>query len=82
MNIILLTKDNCPQCTALKRMLSANPKTKAILEKVKQVHETENPEEYKELTTKHNIMSMPALLVGDKVINQSAIPMELMKNFK
>lgn len=77
-NIILLTKENCPQCKNLKLMLNNNPKTKAGLEKIKRVHETENPEEYKELTTKYGILSMPALIKDDKVVPLAQIPMTLM----
>lgn len=79
METILLTKNNCPQCNSLKKMLSMNPKTSGVLETIKKVHETENPEEYKELTTEYNIMSMPALIHEGKLIPQNQIPQVLMK---
>lgn len=79
MEIILLTKNNCPQCEKLKRMLNMNPKTKVILEKIKTVHETENPEEYQKLTTDLGILSMPALVIDGKLIAQNQIPQALMK---
>lgn len=79
MEITLLTKNNCPQCEKLKKMLSMNPKTKGILGKINLVHETENADEYDKLTTEYGILSMPALIVDGKLIAQNQIPQTLMK---
>ena len=79
MEIILLTKNNCPQCEKLKKMLNMNPKTKGILDKIKTVHELENPEEYEKLTDEYGILSMPALIIDGKLIAQNQIPQALMK---
>lgn len=79
MNVILLSKSNCPQCDRLYKTLEKNPKTKGVLDKIKRVHEIDQAEEYVELTTKHNIMSMPALIVDGMVVPQAKILPELMK---
>lgn len=79
MEIILITKHNCPQCDRLKKMLNMNPKTKGILDKIKVVHELENPEEYVKLINEYGILSMPALIVDGKLIAQNQIPQALMK---
>lgn len=79
MNIILLTKDNCPQCDRLKMALTRNPKTRDIFTKIKTVHEVDNTEEYWEIVKKFAIQSMPALIVDNEYVTPNQILPVLMK---
>ncbi|GGR35974.1 glutaredoxin family protein [Deinococcus ruber] len=57
----LLTQDDCPQCTRLKRMLE-QPLRGRFTDQIQVVHRQEHPGAFSELTAQHGIRSTPALL--------------------
>lgn len=78
-DMILLTKDGCPQCVSLKDMLGKNPLTKDKLDTLTIVHESEKPEEYTNLVKQHGIQSMPALVYQDNFFPVNQIIPTMMK---
>jgi glutaredoxin len=58
---ILLSKDNCPQCENLKKML-AKPMKGKFDDVIQVVHKETNPEEFDRYAKEYNIQSTPAII--------------------
>ncbi|CCV63756.1 putative glutaredoxin-like protein NrdH [Alteracholeplasma palmae J233] len=70
MSVIMITKDNCPQCNKLKMFLKLalnNKYEKDILI----VNRETNTKEYEELTSKYQVLTLPAMIAGDEVLTKT-----------
>ena len=62
--VIMLTKDNCPKCMALKMFLQMGLKDK-YKEDIEIIHKESNEELFEEYVNKYEISSVPVLIKGD-----------------
>lgn len=63
MELLVLSKDNCPGCMQLKSFLD-----NALKVEYKEIKLERDTELFMELKNKHNIMSTPAMIKGDKLL--------------
>lgn len=80
MKYILLTKDNCPDCELVKKFLSTKT-GQAKYGFIEVVHLEENPDLAESLIAEHQIMKMPAVISGGRVL-RSVNAFELAKFIK
>lgn len=64
---IILTKDQCPNCQNLKMFLKMALRDQ-YKDHLREVHQTNQAEEFAALVKKHNIMSTPAIIYQEEVI--------------
>lgn len=60
----MLTQENCPECERLKKLLEI-PLRGKYTHLVESVKREENEELFRELTAKHNLKTVPALVSED-----------------
>ena len=70
MKIEILTQDNCPKCGSLK-MYVTHGLAEEHRNKVEWVHKETNPKRFQELVEQHEIMTTPAIIVGEQVLRET-----------
>lgn len=65
--IVLLTQDNCPNCTALKMFLHYGMKD-AYQDDIEIVHKQAEPERYAQFVRQYEITSTPSFIAGGEVL--------------
>ncbi len=64
---IILTKDNCPNCQNLKMFLKMALRDQ-YKDQLREVHQINQKDEFKELVDQHRIMATPAIIFENDVI--------------
>lgn len=70
MSVILLTKNDCPQCNQLKMFLKFGLNSKYDND-IKIVNKEADAEEFEKLASKHGILTLPAFIAGDDVLSKT-----------
>lgn len=78
MNVILLTKNNCPQCQKLKMFLEFALNNK-YQNDIKVINKEQDEEAYAKLVEKHQLTTVPVLIHEDEVL--SKVEPSLVVNF-
>ena len=70
MSVILLTKNDCPQCAALKMFLKFGLNDKYAAD-IKIVNKETDTEEFEKLTATYGILNLPTMIAADEVLTRT-----------
>lgn len=70
MSVILLTKNDCPQCNQLKMFLKFGLNSKYDND-IQIVNKEANAEEFEKLASLHNVLTLPTFIAGDDVLSKT-----------
>lgn len=67
MSVVLLTKNDCPQCQALKMFLKYGLNSKYDSD-IRIVNKESDTEEFEKLTSEYGILNLPTFIAGGEVL--------------
>lgn len=70
MSVLLLTKNDCPQCNQLKMFLKFGLNGKYDSD-IEVVNKELNQERFDELTKQYNVLTLPTFIMGDEVLSKT-----------
>lgn len=70
MSVVLLTKNDCPQCAGLKMFLKLGLNDKYASD-IRIVNKESDTEEFEKLTATYGILNLPAMIANEEVLTRT-----------